>query len=67
LVALIGETYYIQLLQGLFTVFLSIIIKPYYQDVSNDSYEDLSQKQTNLLSRQIELSLDKDKTSIITN
>jgi hypothetical protein len=61
LVILIREIYYIQLLRGLLIVFLSIIIKPYYQDISDDSYKDLPQEQTNLLLRQIELSLDKIK------
>jgi hypothetical protein len=61
LVALIGETYYIQLPRGLPIVFLSIAIKPYYQDISDDSYENLPQEQANLSLRRIELSLDKIK------
>jgi hypothetical protein len=40
-------------------VFLSTAIKPYYQDVSDDSYKNLPQEQTNLSPRRIELSLDK--------
>ena len=42
-------------------VFLSIVIKLYHQSILNDSYENLSQKQTNLSLRQIELPLDKIK------
>jgi hypothetical protein len=61
LVVLIREIYYIQLPRGLPTEFLLTAIKPYYQNVSNDSYEDLPQEQTNLLPRQIELPLDKIK------
>jgi hypothetical protein len=59
LVALIGKTYYIQLPRDLPTVFLSIVIKPYRQDVSNNSYKNLLQEQANLSPRQIELFLDK--------
>jgi hypothetical protein len=42
-------------------VFLSIVIKLYHQSILNDSYENLSQKQTNLSLRQIELPPDKIK------
>jgi hypothetical protein len=61
LVALIRETCYIQLPQGILIVFLSTVIKPYYQDISDDSYENLLQEQANLSPRRIELPLDKIK------
>jgi hypothetical protein len=40
---------------------LSTEIKLYYQNVSDDLYEDLLQEQANLSPRRIELSLDKIK------
>jgi hypothetical protein len=61
LVALIRETCYIQLLQDTPITFLSIAIKLYYQDVSDDLYENLPQEQANLSLRRIELLLDKIK------
>jgi hypothetical protein len=64
LVAIIRETYYIQLPQGLPIVFLLTVIKLYYQnvsDISNDSYKNLLQEQANLSLKRIELLLDKIK------
>jgi hypothetical protein len=59
LVALIRETCYIQLPRGTPTAFLLTAIKPYCQDISDDSYEDLPQEQANLSPRRIELPPDK--------